>query len=593
MRFIGCSVSSSTTCTIVLLNLALVSAELYSSVEELSSWQLIGRNLTNIIDSQIRRQSEKLDKLKEIKLTFLDIVPQHQTDNNGRIPELSNPTIAFKYLNSLIKAIEDVDEFVEEYEDTTRPENQLGAQFDHLRNEHNFPSDVDLQGSGEAIFRLRAFYGLSIDDIISGKFSDTPLSSSSQQSIQLDSDSCFELAKIAYYDESFSEAMEWFRKSLNLLTQEIGSNLDVDDILEWNVIEDFDVAFRARINDILDYMAFTAYKSGHLRYSADLTNLWLQSDPENDRAKSNLKFYQDELANRPQEPQAIPHDDQPGMTALDSEVYKPGVPFSPVGYDPKKDEVIKSLCRQATQLKSLKSNLGCTKIALIPNMPFEFKVETLHIRPNIIRIYNILSKKEAKHIRDIVSNRLERSTVKTSMGQTTSDFRIAKTSWISSKFDEIVEKVEDRISLALDFVREGSEELQVVNYGLGGYYGPHMDSSRPIESQNQLNTNTSDRDDRLATVLMYLNSIDIGGSTAFPKLNMIAEPVERSAVAWYNLRKDGLSDDLTLHTGCPTLIGSKWIATKWFREIPNSFRKPCGLRPDDRKRSFFGNQVHL
>ena len=34
-------------------------------------------------------------------------------------------------------------------------------------------------------------------------------------------------------------------------------------------------------------------------------------------------------------------------------------------------------------------------------------------------------------------------------------------------------------------------------------------------------------------------------------------------MARWNLHTNGISDQLTIHGGCPVLVGSKWITNKW------------------------------
>lgn len=46
---------------------------------------------------------------------------------------------------------------------------------------------------------------------------------------------------------------------------------------------------------------------------------------------------------------------------------------------------------------------------------------------------------------------------------------------------------------------------------------------------------------------------------------------------WLGLA-DAAIPQRSLHTGCPTLVGTKWSATKWIHNVP--FR-PEGLRGSD------------
>ena len=53
-----------------------------------------------------------------------------------------------------------------------------------------------------------------------------------------------------------------------------------------------------------------------------------------------------------------------------------------------------------------------------------------------------------------------------------------------------------------------------------------------------------------------------GGGTAFPKLGVAAFPVTGSVVYWHSLKSDGQIDPMSLHGGCPTVLGVKWGETE-------------------------------
>jgi len=52
--------------------------------------------------------------------------------------------------------------------------------------------------------------------------------------------------------------------------------------------------------------------------------------------------------------------------------------------------------------------------------------------------------------------------------------------------------------------------------------------------------------------------VERGGSTAFPRAGIAVEPKKGSAAFWWNLKRNGNADHMTLHGACPVLLGSKW-----------------------------------
>lgn len=89
--------------------------------------------------------------------------------------------------------------------------------------------------------------------------------------------------------------------------------------------------------------------------------------------------------------------------------------------------------------------------------------------------------------------------------------------------------------------------------------------------------------------IFQLKNVEIGGETAFPYINIKISPVQGSAAFWYNLHSSLELNFKTRHTGCPVLIGNKWVANKWLSTIGQEFDKPCEMyrtRGDEMKDIF-------
>ena len=80
---------------------------------------------------------------------------------------------------------------------------------------------------------------------------------------------------------------------------------------------------------------------------------------------------------------------------------------------------------------------------------------------------------------------------------------------------------------------------------------------------------------RVATVLMYLSDVELGGTTAFVDIGLNVTPEKGGAVFWYNLERDGSGIMETRHAACPVLIGVKWVANKWIRYNGQQFVYHC------------------
>ncbi|XP_064422460.1 transmembrane prolyl 4-hydroxylase [Latimeria chalumnae] len=173
------------------------------------------------------------------------------------------------------------------------------------------------------------------------------------------------------------------------------------------------------------------------------------------------------------------------------------------------------------------------------------------------------------------------------------------------------QRVSKLTQLPADVV-ENSEPLQVVRYEQGGHYHAHYDSA-PIYPETNCyhtkivanETSALDTSCRYVTVLFYLNNVLKGGETAFPvadnrtyeelaliqndvdlrdtrrhcdKGNLRVNPVQGTAVLWYNYLSDGKGwvgdvDEFSLHGGCVVMQGTKWIANNWINVDPDKQRQ--------------------
>jgi prolyl 4-hydroxylase len=183
--------------------------------------------------------------------------------------------------------------------------------------------------------------------------------------------------------------------------------------------------------------------------------------------------------------------------------------------------------------------------------------------PAIRVLEGLLSTSECEELIGQAKPRLQRSLTVAEDGQHQADlrrtslgmfFRIGET--------PLVERIEQRIAELLQVPLNHGEGLQILHYLPGQEYEPHYDWFDP--TQPGFAAVTARGGQRIASVVMYLNTPEEGGGTGFPALGLTVTALRGSAV--YFAYEGG--DQASLHAGLPVVRGEKWIATKWLRERP-------------------------
>jgi prolyl 4-hydroxylase len=128
----------------------------------------------------------------------------------------------------------------------------------------------------------------------------------------------------------------------------------------------------------------------------------------------------------------------------------------------------------------------------------------------------------------------------------------------------LLERIEQRIAALTGHRLECGEGMQVLNYANGAQSTPHFDFLLP---SNQSNIDSLARSgQRVATFICYLNDVQRGGETTFPRAGLSVTPRRGDAIYFDYANGLGQCDAASLHAGAPVLEGEKWIATKWLRE---------------------------
>jgi len=223
-------------------------------------------------------------------------------------------------------------------------------------------------------------------------------------------------------------------------------------------------------------------------------------------------------------------------------------------------------------------------------------LDTLSVRPRVFSIESYLSDDETDAIRELGRDRTVKSRVFEATGQVESKVRTSSQAWIHPSELDAAAAVSARTASMLRMSGNLStlfEAMQVVHYDPTQRYESHYDyfptENYPNHPQIQARVN------RYATVFYYLNDVEEGGETVFPRSDatddsyllgpihdyadcsrgLRVKPQRGAALLWYNLlpagQMDAAVDEYSMHGGCTVTRGEKWGANHW---VANKVYRP-------------------
>jgi prolyl 4-hydroxylase len=129
--------------------------------------------------------------------------------------------------------------------------------------------------------------------------------------------------------------------------------------------------------------------------------------------------------------------------------------------------------------------------------------------------------------------------------------------------DPFIKKLQRRIDDLLGVDPATGETIQGQRYLPGQQFQAHTDwfpANTPYWEQEK------DRGgQRSITAMAFLNPVEEGGTTEFPRLGVSIKPQPGALLIWNNADPEGVPNPWTIHAGRPVIKGAKYIITKWYR----------------------------
>jgi prolyl 4-hydroxylase len=176
--------------------------------------------------------------------------------------------------------------------------------------------------------------------------------------------------------------------------------------------------------------------------------------------------------------------------------------------------------------------------------------------PTVWHFPALLSREECAHIAQNGSEILEEATVADphTGAPIAHPIRTSSSGVIGpGREDLVVRAINMRLAAITGTRVDQGEPLIVLRYETGQQYRPHVDALPATKNQ------------RIKTVLIYLNEGYSGGETEFLANGLNVAGRAGDAIVFDNATPDGTPVQNSRHAGLPVMSGVKWLATRWIR----------------------------
>lgn len=523
-----------------------IHAEFFTSMANMEHLVLTEKYMLSSLKNYVESEEERLASLKKFMLHVDESLRYvNETDIGKYLGNPVNSYLLLKRFNVDWRNLENL-LTLDHAEDFT-------AAYDEMRP--YFPSDEDYEGAMTALFRLQDTYNLPSQKLAKGIIPGVVQSSPQA----LDPNEIFELGRHAYNLNDWTHSRDWMRTALAEIRGDSSVSAD-------------------QTATVLDYLAYSEFKSGNVKEAFQLTQELAKLNPGEKRIFHNLEYYRQEL----RKSQSTGKRGDLGLLD-DTDFYiknKHAQAYTESEASRKKTNLqdYEKLCRGEVrrQSKREQSKMKCWYKTNNPLLKYKpQKVERVWFIPEIFLFHDILTEREMELMKQNAYPKLSRATIQDPVtGKLRyANYRVSKSAWLSPSDYGFVRKMAKRSEAITGLNMRSAEQLQIANYGIGGHYEPHFDHAREDEDKfTDLGLGN-----RIATMLFYISDVEAGGATVFTVGKTAVFPKKGTAVFWYNLKRNGIGNPITRHAACPVLVGQKWVSNWWIHEVGQEFRRKCAL----------------
>ena len=181
--------------------------------------------------------------------------------------------------------------------------------------------------------------------------------------------------------------------------------------------------------------------------------------------------------------------------------------------------------------------------------------DILRHKPLIAYIENFMTCSDCDKFIDYAKPLLKKSLIVEKGKEKIDPARSSSDVWIYKNQLKTNDFFRKTVSEFFDIPDNTFENTIVINYKQGQEYRAHYDYD--LHSNN-----------RRATAICYLNNVDEGGQTIFPRLNISVKPKKGALLYFQYDYEETLVNRKTLHVGSKVISNDeKWITTIWINKL--------------------------
>ncbi|XP_016534787.1 prolyl 4-hydroxylase subunit alpha-3 isoform X2 [Poecilia formosa] len=247
--------------------------EMYTSLQNVRQAIDVERKLIDYLRMYIDSEQQRLEDIKRFHARVSDL---HSELYKGPAAATANPLVAF----TLVKRLHS--EWLNVVYSNEAQENVQNLRSRYKEEEAHLPKVEDLRGAAKGLMRLQDVYSLQVSSLVEGRFQRASGGGvidvcSPAVSVSLSGDDCFLVGKVAYEQEDYYHSVQWLEESVRLFRGAAG---------EWSPENE------GTLEDALDHLAFSHFKTGNVSYALSLSHELLHHDPMNGRVLQNIEKYE-------------------------------------------------------------------------------------------------------------------------------------------------------------------------------------------------------------------------------------------------------------------------------------------------------------